>query len=439
MTGEEPQQPTSKDPSDSSPQNEEELEQQEPEEEEEPENKLSTIIGLSILVVLALVIWFNFPIVDQLFRGRYTPTPSPLPPTPTRRPTRTPTMLPSPTISPTVTPTPYPASAYLFPDPSKLDPPLPNLYETPVVMGVNQGLIADPSLDSPRWLSSQSIAEQLHADITEPYYATFGLGSAQWKMDVPLKPGYYEIYVLDTIYSSGGSLDYHVYLGATEIQPILGQQHVEYRSSKGENAQDVDLWHSIGLYYLDRPDMLTVATSWTARDENTIVAIGRMVVAHLPDSAQSMLATLQRGQWSYVVDDLAATIKGDDLLMTLDDTLAWGGQLQMLANPNGDEKVTWALQDKVAAGKYEVFVWVPALHNKADVIMHVFADTTEITSSPLLLPQSSFQGGQWVSLGTYDLTSPIYSTGFRLSVQMDITGGTVGEISLDAVAFTRLQ
>ena len=44
--------------------------------------------------------------------------------------------------------------------------------------------------------------------------------SATWQMDVALEPGLYQFYVMDTVLSSGGELDFSVRLGSSELTPL---------------------------------------------------------------------------------------------------------------------------------------------------------------------------------------------------------------------------
>jgi hypothetical protein len=77
----------------------------------------------------------------------------------------------------------------------------------------------EPGFDTPFWVSSDQIASESGFDILDPYYATYGYGAITWETDVFLAPGMVEIYVMDTLYSSAGPLDFQVRLGGSELYP----------------------------------------------------------------------------------------------------------------------------------------------------------------------------------------------------------------------------
>lgn len=392
------------------------------------------LIIILALATIAFLIWWFFPLMQQWLRSAQQPTPSF--PTITPLPTRTPRPTSTPTIEPTPTMTSMPPSAYVVADIALLDPPLPGLFNPPIVLNEDKNVIASPDFTHPQWYSSARIAEQLgNIEFPEAYYATFGAGQVAWVMDVPLASGLYEIYVLDTLYSSAGSLDFKVRLGSRDLQPLLGQPRLNYRSSQGENAQYSDLWRSIGVYYLDNNfDILSIYTEWTVRDEFSIVAIDRVLIEPLPASAASMLASLPADRLKYLVDDLNASIDGAELILPVQDALAWGDQFQIATNPNKDIKVTWKLEEALPLGKYEVIAWIPSAHNKAGVTYRVLANDQFLEGEPILINQVNYPG-QWVSLKVWDASSPVYGNSVNLSAQMDIKGGTLGDIAIDAIGF----
>ena len=389
------------------------------------------IIAGSIFLILAILIWSNFPIVDQIIRGRYTSTPRPPLPTPTRRPTRTPTLIPSPTLTPMPSKTPLLPSAFIVPDTTNLEPALPALVQPPIILDLDS-ITADPEFSNPQWYPSSNLNLPAAANIDHPFYATFGPGSAKWMMDVPLAPGYYEIYILDTYFSSAGSLNFRVMLANKEIKPLLGETQIRYRSSQGENPQGDDLWRSLGLYYLEEPGQLSINTTWDKRDEFSIVAIGRVLIEPMPDSSLQMLEKLPPYPLRYIVDDLSTKIEGADTVITDKETLSWHGQFQAVVNPQEDLKVTWK-SDMIPGGQYEIAVWVPASHNQTKAFFNVLVNGTALKGGPLLMKQSDWTGGQWVSLGTWDSTA--YGKYVEMGVEMVVAGGTPGDVAIDAVAF----
>jgi hypothetical protein len=388
------------------------------------------IIAGSIFLILAVMIWWNFPIVDQLVRGRYTPTARPPLPTPTYRATRTPTPIATDTITPTPSRTPLPPSAHLVTDTAGLEPPLPALVNPPIVLD-DDSVTPSPDFSNPVWVPSSKL-NLPNVDLKNPYYASEAPGAATWMMDSPLAPGYYEIYVLDTLYSSAGSLDFRVSTGDTDLSPLLGSSTLVYRSSQGNDAQDDDLWRSIGVYYLDKPGVLSVKTAWDKRDASTIVAIARLLIEPMQDSTLDMVARLPKYPLRYVIDDMAAKITGADTTITAKDSEAWQDQFQAIVNPQSDLKVVWET-DFIPSGIYEIAVWVPATHNQTKAALKVLVNGTEMKGGPLVMKQSDWHGGQWVSLGTWDSTS--YGKYVEMGVEMDVTGGTPGDVAVDAVAF----
>jgi hypothetical protein len=398
---------------------------------------LTWLVGI---ITLFTLIWLNFPFMDQLARGPYTPTvPSPSI-TSTPKPTLTPTVTSTSTVPPTITPTPYPPSAFVVQDISGVVPELKGVQGSAIVLNDDKNVEVQPPFDDPQWIPSDTIAKQLGKEIPEPYYSTFGAGSAAWKMDVPLAPGLYEIFVLDTLYSSGGTLDFHIYLGSQEIGPTLGSSRVEYQSSRAESPQNSDEWRSIGIYNFDRPDVLSVSTNWGKRDEKSIVAIDRVLIVPMPSANMQMLASLPKSPTTVIVDDLAADIQSPPILFPDKSVTAWNGQFQYVVNPDQEVKAKWTVSDSVPPGVYEIFIWIPEIHATGSATYTLMVNGKDLnpdnSQEPVTIIQSEHSGGQWVSLGTYT-TPPIYEKPVDLSVQMDIKPGTTGDLALDAVAFVK--
>ncbi len=409
----------------------------------DPVRRWAFLSWIAAVLTLALLLWLSFPTLDQLARGIYTPTPAPPTLTPTPRPSRTPTITSTPTTEPTATLTPYPPSAYQIPDASLLDPALPGLRGTAVVINEDQAQV-NPPFDNPQWISSDTIAQQLGKELTERYYATFGAASIQWQTDKPLNPGLYEVYVLDTVFSSGGSLDFTVSLGGQALSPIFGSTSLQYQSSRGNPPQIQDLWRSIGFYNLDRPDLLTIAASWQNRDENSIVAVDRVLIVPYPAAAQAMLERLpRRTQQTVLIDDLAARIESNQVIYSESDALSWKDQYQYVINPETEITATWETYEPVAAGKYEIFVWLPASHATGQVSYRVQINNEDVTpdgleSANISVNQSEFRGGQWVSLGQFT-TPRIYEKPVPINIQIAIPANATGDIALDAVAIVRTE
>ncbi len=391
------------------------------------------------IIVLTLLLWMNLPVIKQLVVP--SPTQTPVPPTATVRPTRTPTKTAEPTLPAPPTATPLPTSVFEVPDLQEIVPPIPGYTGPGIILDNEKSTQVDPPFTSPEWTSSSQIAQQLNAVIEEPYYATFAAGSVMWTTDKELAPGYYDILILDTLTSSGGSLDFSVSRGGEPLYPIAGLPHVQYLSSYTTPPQTTDIWHSIGIYGLDRQEKLSIFTSWTKRDEYTIVAIDRVAIIHLPDSAGVLLSKLPLDRMKFVVDDAAARFATKSDLVPMNDRLSWGDQFQAIVNPNEDVQVTWSLVDPVPSAQYEVLAWIPEIHGDAEVEYRLFAADIERNpidgDSPVTVRQRSVAGGQWLSIGKWEMPELIFGPQVYLTVQMDVKGGTTGEVAADAIAFVR--
>ncbi len=355
---------------------------------------------------------------------------------PREAPTRTPKPTAAPTSTSAPTPTTFPSSAYYLAEGAKLKPPIPGVEGGVIVLDDANSVVADPPFNSEYWTSSSIIAAQTGFFIDEPYYATFGAGSATWKTDVPVAPGLYQLYVMDTLYSSAGPLDFQVSLGANPIPPMLGSQHVEFYSSRGEPLQETDMWRDIGIYDLDHADQLSISTQWGERDENSLVAIDRVVIVPLPASSRLLLAALPKDRKIVLMDDLAARIETDQILFPETESLAWLDQFQYLVNPTSDVRARWTTPDYVLPGQYQVAVWLPATHAGGKVTYHMLINGTEIPNSAVSFDQSAQPGGRWVPVGVWD-TPRTYEKPLMLTLEMDIPGGVPGETAIDAVALIK--
>lgn len=399
---------------------------------------LSTSATLGLILVILLVI--NFPKVTRLISGDFTSTP--IPPTAKSTQTQILAITATQTAPPTPTPSPQPPSAYLLPDLSSLQPPILDLQgSVAVLLNEDTNVLANPDFTHPQWYHSSLIGEQLGGiEFIEPYYATFGPGSVVWWMDVPLDPGLYEIYILDTLYSSAGPLDFQVTLGETLLTPIIGMPHVEYQSSQFENPQQFDLWHSIGVYDLDQINLLSIATYWEARDEFSIVAIDRVLIVRLSDSLRELINQLPQDRYKFVIDEQQADYETFQDWIMKDDALSWNDQFQIMINPPIDTKVTWELPDVVPINQYEIMAWIPEIRGTAEVGYKLLANGNEIPREPIGDPpvtmQGNWLGGKWISLGFWNIP-PYYGNYINLTLEMEIKAGTVGDVAIDAISFIK--
>ena len=404
------------------------------------------LLGLATgIITLAVLIWTNFPVLDLIdnqISQAYTPTPHP--PTMTLVPSKIPTHTASPTIEPTPTITSLPSSAYLLSndDMPLVEPPVPEMAKYAVLLNDDVNVTVSPDFSDLQWTHSSAIGEQIGIEFTEQFYATFSPGIATWRMDVPLDPGLYEVYVLDTLFSSGGRLEFHAFLGDNEIKPILGNQFVDYKSSRGNPPQRTDLWQSIGIYDIrDTNTQLSVSTQWDLRDEQTIVAIDRMLIAHLPETLHQIINLLPSDRTSYIVDDSFAEFETLQYWETKENSLSWGDNYQMMVNPPIVTYVTWRTASSVPVGVYEIFAWIPSIHGTSEVKYRVLAnDSNELQSHTgdfvFTITQGDEQEPHWVSLGTWTVPE-VYGDTVALSLQIETTNDSIGEVAIDAVAFVR--
>ena len=302
--------------------------------------------------------------------------------------------------------------------------------------------VAEPDFNSGTWVNSSEISEQLGIQFVDPYYATYAPAKVAWTMDVPLELGLYEIYVMDTVYSSAGALDFYVALGSNWITPIMGTNHVEYLSTNGSFPQQYDLWRSIGIYSIDQFDYLTIYSEWDVRDEYSVVAVDRVMIVQLPFSSQTIIDQLPKNGLTLIEDDQNAVMNSNDILFTESDELSWGDSYQIFVNPDEDLSVKWALQEVVETGKYEVQVWIPKVEGKATANYQLFANDTALTRDEdngiITITHGDREQGQWVSLGAWDIPLILGNT-VKLSLEMTTAEQTSGEIAADAVAFIKIQ
>lgn len=404
--------------------------------------RLKFIIGFVGVILLAILLaLLNYNGFQRTIL-HITPTFTSRPPTltPTPRPTGTPTQPPTSTPTATATFTAMPPSAYLVGDAALIDPPIAGVNGGVFVLNENTSLTADPDFLSACWESSDQIGAQFGLEIVEPYLATFCPATVQWSMDVPLPAGLYEIHILDTLYSSAGPLDFQVKLGENPLTALVGMTRVNFLSRQGNPPQYVDQWHSIGVYSLDRPELLSVSSSWDQRDEFSIVAVDRVAVVPLHPANATLISQLPAGYQAFIMDDAAALVESAQSILGVTDQPAWGGSYEMIVNPDDTTRVTWEYPDLLPTGNYAVLVWVPTVSGETQVTYRVFVNNIEVnaneTDAPMQFAQSQYTGGQWVSLGLWQLPA-LYGDWVSLKVEMVPVPGTLGEVAADAVAFVR--
>lgn len=411
------------------------------EEEEEVEDRFETIkmVGVSLfgIAVLVFITWLYFPIIRSKLNARSLPSATPTVITVTPRPTFTATITPTETPQPTATVTPMPISSLLRGS-ADINPPLPGLLGSAIVLDESTSVTAEPDLQSPRWSTSAQIAQQLGVLITESYYATFGPGSLTWQVDQPLPAGMYEMYVMDTAYSSSGTLDFSVRLGNEVLTAVTAKSRVTFLSTRGDPPQQMDQWRSIGIYPVhESSERLSISTSWNDLAENEIVAADRVLVVPLPASTSTLLSGLPTDRERFIMDDAAAKFEGVQFMIPGTDRLAWGDSFQTIVNPKANVKVTWEYPDLLPIGTYDVAIWVPENNGDAEVVYHLLMNGQEIVRTDGLeirFQQGKRAGGQWLLLGTW-VSPRVIEKPIRIALVMEMPANTGGEAAVDAVAF----
>jgi hypothetical protein len=414
----------------------EEKEKKIPTEKPEAEKELIDVILQWIAAVVGI---FSLLLIAWLYRpwiyDKVTPDPTFTPTVPTSTPMNTPTPAPTWTPAPTMTFTPSPVpmatSVYSFPELSRLNPAAPGYINEPVIIDENDAIVS-PDLSNLQWASS-SLYGYTSSD---EYHLTFSPGTVSWQMDKSLAAGYYEVFVMDTLYSSGGILTFEVKSGDTVLTPLTGSQKVMFRISQGRVAQTSDAWHSIGVYLIPENNLLSVSTQWQNRDENTVVAIDRVLISHLPDDTGEILQTLPKGLGTYILDDEGAKVEVNTYPV-LSENRSWGDQSTILINPDYNTKVTWEYPDLLPIGTYEVVVYIPELNGESEVKYQLYADDFLLNhtngQTAITVKQFNYQGN-WLSLGEWAIPLTL-SYPVELKLEMGVNEGSLGEVGVDAVGF----
>lgn len=404
---------------------------------------LNIIVGvITGLFTLIALIWINFPvryITNDIISSYYTETP--IPPTLTPQLALTNIATKTPTLTPVIEATQLPTSAYAITIKESIDPVIPELVTDAIILNDDVNVEVSPEFSNIQWTHSSSIAQQLNLEFEEHFFATFGPATATWKMDVPVDTGLYEIYVLDTLYSSGGKLTFQVFIDDRRIEPLLGSPEIEYRSRSTDPQQRSDIWQSIGIYQLDSNGLVSVSTGWELRNEATIVAIDRLLIGRIPDTINTILSLLPSNQQRFLLDDSFADFDTTQYWEILDQSLAWGDKYHLMDNPPILTKVIWTIPYAIPVGKYEVMVWVPKIRGTANVVYSVTANNTndlqnEEGQYEVTISQGDRQEPQWVSIGTWTVPE-VYGELVYLKLNMTISSDSGGEVVADVIAFVK--
>jgi hypothetical protein len=366
--------------------------------------------------------------------------PTQAPATAIPQPTAAATITRQPTQTPAPTQTAAPQSAYYLESGTQLDPPLRGANHGVIVLNEDTSATVEPDFDSLFWIPSNEIAQQTGLVLGDPYHATFAEGSIEWVTDIALAPGMYSIYYMDTAYSSAGPLDLHVRLNGADLQPVIGSLSLELLASQGEPAQQGDLWRNLGIFDLPQTGFLSVSAAWAERDENSIIAVDRVVIAPMPESSRMLLSALPTHLPITILDDEVADIRGGDISYTEESLLSWEDGYEYWLNLGSEVTATWESPEYMPPGKYMLAAWVPEAHTDGTVSFEflingqVAQDTLERTAVEL---DQSAAGRQWVPIGEWE--SPrVIEKPMEISVKMTIAPQN-GEVAIDAIALIRLQ
>ena len=397
-------------------------------------------VGLLTAFIVIYMGWLFAPKIRNSMTFWPTKTPTPAPPTNTPQATSTVTPLPTNTPQPTATATPGPISDYWIANGNKLDPPVPNAPEGVVILSAKNSADVDPALDSIFWTSSSQIVQDLgnmNSLYDSEWFATINNGSIRYYMDQPLKEGLYELYVMDTFYSSGGSLDYLVQVGNQAITPLTGSQRVSFMTSQFDPRQSYDTWRSLGIYYImPSRDVLTISTSWGFRDEYSYVAADRVMIVPRKITDLSLLNSLPTFGTRFIMDDTQAVINAGASLFKENSSVAWDDAYQLIINPKTRCTIEYSSQEPWPIGAYSIYLYIPESKGGLDAEIQVRTDNNLLSTigGEDTVRMHIPTGGNWVLIGQYN-TDRYYERPVKFKVNITIPDGQSGEFPIDAIAF----
>lgn len=364
----------------------------------------------------------------------------------------TPTITPVITLFPTstITPTPVSPSAYLDSDPTTISPEVPALAEQAWVLNASNAVV-NPALDDPTtWEEIQKPTAE-HPDAVS-YVTRTGNVSISWQMDVPLSPGLYALYVLDTQGNSTGSHTFSVLLDGVQAIPYRGDANVIFGDDRQQLA---DEWLSLGFYQLEAWQNLAVGAQIGLLSDKLPFSLDRLIVVKIPDAQRSMIDTLPSGRVLVsLLDDDRAIFKAQyneksllDQGLLYTDVLTWKnefislnltGELWEPGKLGHEVWVDWEPLGKLPSGSYELYAWIPEQHATAIGEFYLLANgrlVDHATEAPI---DMSAIGGQWKSMGIWNLSEEA-AVGVRLAVKRVDQLEGYGEIGVDAVALVRVE
>lgn len=363
-------------------------------------------------------------------------SPTPVPPTPVP-----PTPVPP-------TPTPIPPSGFQI-DPATLYPPLPLSGEAAWVINDQSATVNPPLSEVSVWISATSTDEGANSEVY--FYTSVGGATISWAMDVPLKAGLYQLYVLSTKVNSGGygTQSFTVLLDNAPVSAYRGDANLIFNTAADKQAADE--WLPIGAYEVGQNQALSVQAEIPDLRRNAFFALDRLLIVKVAETQRSMLDALPSGRVMVsVLDDSRAVVYaglssgpvriGDYQGQPQTDALAWKGSFRSLLwdaklkeAAGNTVLVKWSPLGRLPAGEYELRVWVPASHSTVAVGFTLLADGEELKpDTPRELNQNEHRG-EWASLGTWTLAEEA-----AVGVQMTINRQPDSEIGFDAVALVRV-
>ena len=397
-------------------------------------------VGALVFFVVVYMGWLFAPRIRNSMTFWPTNTPTPLPPTPTTEATMTVTPLATNTPTAAPTATPGPISTYWIANGSELDPEVPNAPEGLVILTAKNSAEVDPPLDSIYWTSSSQIVQDLgnmNSLYDSEWFATMNNGSIRYFMDQSLKEGLYEIYVMDTFYSSGGNLDFLVQLGGQTLTPLTSSQSVSFMTSQFDPRQNMDTWRSLGIYYImPSRDVLTVSTIWGLRDQYTYVAADRIMIVPRKMTDLSLLNALPGTGTKYIMDDTQATISAGNSRFKEFISTSWDDSYQLIINPKSECTVEYSSKEPWPIGAYSIYLYLPESKGGLDADIQVHTDNTllETVGGESTVRMHIPTGGNWVLVGQYN-TDRYYERPVKFKVNITIPENQTGEYPVDAIAF----
>ncbi|MBQ6502669.1 MAG: hypothetical protein IJI57_02005 [Flexilinea sp.] len=400
-------------------------------------------VGALTLFIVIYMGWLYAPQIRNSMTFWPTNTPTPVTPTPTIPATATVTPLATNTPTPSPTPTPGPISTYWIASGNSLDPEVPNAPEGLVILSAKNSAEVNPSLDSIYWTSSSQIVQdlgRLTSNYDSEWFATVNNGSIRYYMDQPLKEGLYEIYVMDTYYSSGGNLDFLVQVGSQPLTPMTGTSSVTFMTSQYDPRQNYDTWRSLGIYYIPQSrDVLNVSTSWGFRDEYSYVAADRIMIVPRKITDLGLLNALPASTGTrYIMDDTQASISAGNSQFKETVSTAWDDSYQLIINPKQKCTIEYNSLEPWPIGSYSIYLFIPESKGGLDAEIQVKTDNTilETVAGSETVQMHIPAGGSWVLIGQYN-TDRYYERPVKFKVTITVPEGQQGEYPIDAIAFVR--